>query len=126
MAKTVVMILGVVFVLIGVLGFFNDPILGIFEVDAVHNVVHLASGLVALFAASMGESGAKTFAKIFGVVYGLVAVLGLVMGTDEKLLGLMEINNADNWLHILLAVVFLFVGFMRSSSSSSSMGNSSM
>lgn len=117
MAKTLVMVLGVVFVVIGVLGFFNNPILGIFEVDAVHNVVHLLSGLVALFMASLGEASAKTYAKIFGLVYGLVAVLGLVMG-EGKLLGLMQINNADNYLHILLTVVLLYAGFSKSSPSS--------
>jgi hypothetical protein len=127
MAKTIVLVLGVVFVLVGILGFFNDPVLGIFEVDAVHNIVHLASGLLALFAVSMGESGAKTFAKIFGLVYALVAILGLVMGGNEKLLGLMEINSADNWLHVALALVFLFAGFSKSSpASAGSMGGSSM
>jgi hypothetical protein len=126
MAKTIVMVLGVVFVLVGVLGFFNDPVLGIFEVDMVHNIVHLASGLLALFAASMGESSARTFAKIFGVVYALVAILGLVMGTDDKLLGLMEINSADNWLHVALALVFLLVGFMKGSSSASTVSGPSM
>lgn len=114
------MVLGVVFVLIGVLGFFNDPVLGIFEVDAVHSVVHLLSGVVALTMASMGESSAKTFAKVFGLVYGLVAVLGLVLGTDAKLLGLMEINAADNYLYVFLAVVLLYVGFAKSSSTSMS------
>lgn len=124
MAKTIVLVLGVVFVLVGILGFFNDPVLGIFEVDMVHNIVHLASGVLALLAVSMGEPSAKTFAKIFGLVYALVAILGLVMGTDEKLLGLMEINSADNWLHVLLALVFLFAGFSKSSSSTSTMGSS--
>jgi hypothetical protein len=124
MAKTIVMVLGVVFVLIGVLGFFNDPILGLFEVDLVHNIVHLLSGVVALFMASMGESSAKTFAKVFGIVYGLVAILGFVMGAGE-LLGIMQINSADNWLHVLLTVVFLYVGFAKTSSAPS-MRSSSM
>jgi hypothetical protein len=122
MAKTIVMVLGVVLVLIGILGFFNNPVLGRFEVDMVHNLVHLLSGVLALVLAAKGEASARAFAKAFGVVYGLVAVLGLVMGTDGKLLGLMEINSADNWLHILLAVILLAVGFMKSSSSPAPMG----
>jgi hypothetical protein len=117
------MILGVVFVVVGVLGFFNDPVLGIFEVDAVHNIVHLLSGVVALAMASMGESSAKLFGKVFGLVYLLVTVLGFVMGTDEKLLGLMQLNNADNYLHVLLALVLLWAGFSKSSSSSPAMGS---
>jgi hypothetical protein len=115
MAKSIVMVVGVVFVLIGVLGFFNNPILGIFEVDTVHNLVHLVSGAVALFMASAGEMGAKKFAKVFGLVYLLVAVLGFVMADDGMLLGLMAINGADNYLHVALALVFLWVGFGKSS-----------
>jgi hypothetical protein len=126
MAKTIVMILGVVFVIIGVLGFFNDPVLGIFEVDAVHNIVHLLSGVVALALASMGDSYARTYAKVFGVIYLLVTVLGFVMGTDEKLLGLLEINNADNYLHVLLTVVLLAVGFSKSSAPSGPTMNAPM
>jgi hypothetical protein len=119
MAKTLVMILGVVFVIIGLLGFFMDsPLLGLFEVDTVHNVVHLLSGVIAIAAAAMGESAAKTYAKVFGLVYALVTVLGFVMGTDEKLLGLMVINANDNYLHLLLAVILLYLGFSKSSQQS--------
>ena len=110
MAKSIVMVLGVVFVLIGILGFFNDPILGLFEVDAVHNIVHLLSGIVAIAMASRGEAGAIQYGKIFGVVYALVTVLGFILGSG-LLLGLMEINGADNVLHLLLAIVLLYVGF---------------
>jgi uncharacterized membrane protein HdeD (DUF308 family) len=119
MAKTIVMVLGVVFVIIGVLGFFNDPVLKIFEVDMVHNIVHILSGLVALAMASMGESSAKTYAKVFGVIYLLVTILGFVMGTEEDLLGLMQINTADNYLHVLLTLVLLYVGFSKSTASTS-------
>ncbi len=122
MAKTIVMVLGVVFVIIGVLGFFNDPVVGIFEVDAVHNIVHLLSGIVAIGMASMGEGSAKTFAKIFGVVYALVTILGFVMGTEEPLLGIMEINSNDNYLHLVLALVLLYAGFSKSSSAPSMSG----
>jgi hypothetical protein len=118
MAKTLVMVLGVVFVLIGILGFFMDsPLLGLFAVDTVHNIVHLASGLLALAFAAMGESSAKTYAKVFGLVYALVTILGFVMGTDKELLGLMVINANDNYLHLLLAVILLYAGFSKSSSS---------
>ena len=109
-AKKLVQLLGVVFVLVGILGFFNDPILGYFEVDLMHNLVHLASGVLALIFAGMGSKQAKSFAKVFGVVYLLVAVLGF-MGGGDKVLGLIEANQADHYLHVALAVVFLIVGF---------------
>ena len=110
MAKKFVMALGVIFVVIGLLGFVNDPVLGLFEVDVVHNLVHLVSGILAFLFAAKGEMMAKKFARIFGVVYGLVAVLGLVL-PGETLLGLLEVNFADDLLHVAIAALFLYVGF---------------
>jgi len=128
MAKTIVMVLGVVFILIGLWGFFSNPVLGTFEVDTVHNIVHLLSGVVALVMASMGEASAKTYGKVFGVIYALVTILGFVMGTEEPLLGIMANNNADNYLHLVLALVLLYAGFAKSSAAPSvtPMGGSTM
>jgi uncharacterized protein DUF4383 len=55
MAKTLALLFGVVFLLIGVLGFVpgvttDEMLFGIFHVNAAHNVVHLLSGAVALWA----------------------------------------------------------------------------
>lgn len=116
MATTVVKLLGWVLLLVGIVGFFNNPILGIFAVDTVHNIIHLVSGLLAIMMAGKGEMSAKTFAKVFGAVYGLVAVLGF-LSSDDMVLGLINSNASDNWLHVALAVVFLGVGFSKGRSS---------
>lgn len=110
MVKKATMVLGVVFVLIGLLGFVNNPVLGLFAVDTWHNLIHLLSGVLALFFASKGEMQAKGFCKVFGIVYGLVAVLGLLWPNDQ-LLGFLTVNTADDILHVILAVVFLWLGF---------------
>lgn len=115
MAKTIMMIAGVVFVLIGVLGFFSNPILGIFGVNTLHNLVHIVSGILAFVFAMQGEAQARKFAMILGVVYALVTILGFL-----GVLGFLAVNPADNFLHLILAVVFLIVGFMKSGSSSTS------
>ena len=107
MLKNALYVLGAVFILIGLLGFVNHPILGLFQVNTVHNIVHLLSGILAIVFAGMGESQARTFAIAFGVVYGLVAVLGLLTGS---FIGLFAVNGADNVLHILLTIVFLGLG----------------
>jgi hypothetical protein len=109
MTKTIVTILGVVFVLIGLLGFVNNPILGIFEVDTLHNIIHLVSGVLALYAVNKGHEATILFAKVFGVVYAVVAILGLFMGSP--ILGLVHANMADHVLHVALAAIFLFLGF---------------
>lgn len=104
------MILGVVFVIVGLLGFVNHPVLGIFEVNTLHNLIHLVSGILAIYFANKGEAPAKTFAKVFGVIYLLVAVLGFAL--SGNILGLFMVNTADNLLHVVLGAVFLALGFM--------------
>lgn len=121
MAKTILYVLGVILTLVGVLGFIMpSPLLGIFEVNALHNVVHLVTGLVFLGVAWMAPMQASMTAKVLGVVYALVAILGLVMG-EGMLLGLITVNMADHILHIGLALVLLYAGFMGGDSRSSSM-----
>lgn len=108
LVKTVTWLLGIVFVLIGLAGFFVDGTLLVFEVDTVHNIVHLLSGIVALAAVGSGESYARLYLIVFGLVYALVTVLGFVTG---DILGLFSVNDADNYLHAALALVMLGVGF---------------
>ncbi len=109
MLKKAVMILGVVFILVGLLGFVNNPVLGLFSVNALHNVVHLASGLVLVFAATRSEDAAQMAAKVLGVVYALVTVLGFV--AFDLMNSLLNLNSTDNYLHILLTLVLLYLGF---------------
>lgn len=101
--------------LIGVLGFFSNPIvghMGFFHADTMHNIVHIVLGLVLLMAAG-SDAKASRWLKIVGVVYLLVAVLGFMMTPamgEAKLLGLVEVNGADNWLHAVLGIVLFFAG----------------
>jgi hypothetical protein len=117
MIKTIATIFGIVFLAVGVLGFVpgattNGHLLGIFHVNAAHNIVHIMSGIAALIAAGMGHMATRNYFRIFGVVYGLVAVLGFMQG-DQPVLGLLANNAADTWLHVGIAVVSLVLGFVQ-------------
>lgn len=108
------MLFGVVFLAIGVLGFIpgitsNGRLLGIFEVNTLHNVIHLLSGVVAIAASKASASASFVFFKVFGIVYLLVAVVGFVQGTT--VLGLFGVNLADNLLHTVIALASLVIGF---------------
>lgn len=114
MIKKLSWILAIVFILVGVLGFVpgvtsGGYLLGIFEVDTLHNLIHVVSGLVFAYAAITDENTARTVFKVFGVIYAIVAVVGLVQG--DTVLGLIATNTADHILHVVLAVVILYVGF---------------
>ena len=93
MVKSAAILFGVVFLLIGILGYVpaatpaNGMLLRIFHVNTAHNIVHLASGVVFLLCGIAGAGPSQTFFKIFGIIYGLVAVLGFYYG-DNALLGI--------------------------------------
>ena len=115
MLKTAALIFGGVFLLVGILGFVpaaapDGMLLGIFHVNAAHNIVHLLSGAVALACGLAGVGAAQLYFRIFGIIYGLVAVLGFVQG-DTLLLGLISNNRADVWLHVAISIVSLVLGF---------------
>ncbi len=112
--KLLATIFGTVFTLIGLLGFFNDPVLSLFDVDTIHNFVHLITGIAGLVYGMQNNDTAKRYGQIFGAIYGLVTLMGFVMG-EGKLLGLMSINNADNYLHLFLSAGLIYLGYFMTS-----------
>jgi hypothetical protein len=113
MAKKLAVVFGIVFVLVGVLGFFQNPLVGdgkYFHTDTIHNVVHLVIGIVLLIASSMGSRTSALWLKIFGVVYIVLFINGLI-SESGTLLGFVASNSHDTWLHLVLGVVLLLVGF---------------
>lgn len=129
MAKTLALLFGVIFLVVGALGFVPAAthdvdgmpmLLGIFHVNFAHNVVHLASGAVFLLCGMAGAGAARAFFKIFGLVYALVAALGFVPSNATSIMGLISNNPADTWLHVGLALVMLIIGFAPMGSSATS------
>jgi len=130
MAKTICKIMGVVFILVGIVGFLAPGLLGM-HLSLMHNLVHLVSGALALYFGFAGTlSGARLFCIVFGVVYGLLGVCGFLLGhggahtvagvpahgTDASLFaalpGSLELASMDHIVHILLGLIFLAGGFL--------------
>ena len=128
MAQTLAWVFGIVLTAVGILGFVpgvttDGLLLGIFATDTVHNVIHLATGILGLIVA-MTAGYTMWYFRIFGIVYALVAVVGFVQG--DNVLGLISTNMADHVLHLAIAVVALWAGFgMRGTSVAPAMGSSS-
>lgn len=113
MAKTVCKILGVVFLLVGVCGFAAPGLLGA-HLSPIHNLIHIVSGIIALYFGFAGSlSGAKTFSLVFGVVYLALGILGLALGTGEErmwMVGPLHFGKVDHGIHVLLGIIFLAGG----------------
>ncbi len=112
--RIVAMVIGVVFFIIGILGLIFDTASGSllgFDVDFVHNLVHLLTGILGIAAAMTGWP--RLFNQIFGVIYLLVGLAGLVPALyfSQRLLGLMHVNAADNVLHLVVGLLAAAIGF---------------
>ena len=111
-------IFGIVYLLVGLAGFVvtggvsfaateGEPLL-VFDVNPLHNIVHLLIGAALLIAARTSVRAAKGTNTTVGAVYLLVGILGLfLVGSSANILAL---NGADNVLHFASAILLLGVG----------------
>lgn len=117
---------GIVFLLAGIAGFIPglvtqpaevaDPatgghghLLGLFAVNPLHNLVHLAFGIWGVVAYRT-LAAARLYARSVAVIYAVFAVLGLIPGLNT-LFGLVPLYGHDVWLHAVLAAVAAYFGW---------------
>ncbi len=116
-AELFAMIFGAVYTLAGIAGFFvvdghdfagpdGGSLLG-FEVNGLHNIVHIAIGLVLLLASRTPES-ARSTNMIVGALLGVVGVIGWFVGDSEA--NLLALGASDNILHLGTALLAFTVG----------------
>ncbi|NEM08067.1 DUF4383 domain-containing protein [Geodermatophilus normandii] len=112
---------GVVYLLVGIVGFFitgfdgftsnrtadgNTDTLLFFMINPLHNVVHIVIGLAGI-ALSRTLAGARTYGWLLAVGYAAAFVYGLIAVNEEW--DFLNINQADNVLHIATAIVGLVI-----------------
>lgn len=107
--------IGAALLLAGILGFFYsdsfgspgevDAVIGVLDVNAWHNIVHILSGALGLLAFRAGLQASRTYALAFGAVYLVVAIWGLIIGDGESILGFIPVNTEDNILHAILGLL---------------------
>jgi hypothetical protein len=129
MIRKFALIFGILYLLVGVLGFIpgaNDHshagmpelavessygrLMGLFPVNALHNIVHMLIGAWGLLS-SKSVPASRTFGKSLAVFYGLLAIMGLIPGLNT-MFGLVPIFGHDVWLHALSAIVAGYFGFV--------------
>jgi len=108
---------GIVLVAVGLLGFINNPLVGVqagsfIPTDTIHNVVHLATGLLALYIAFGLRGATQVNATIgFGLLYVVIFAAVVVSPT---LFGIFTVpaTASVHVVHAALAIVSLGVGYM--------------
>lgn len=123
------LIYGIVFLVVGIAGFVpglvmpmgaDDPelavdaaagrLFGLFPVNALHDLVHIAFGVWGLVA-YRSISGSLAYARGVAIIYGILLVMGLIPGLSTTF-GLIPLYGHDVWLHAVLAGVAAYFGFM--------------
>lgn len=117
--RLVATIFGAVYLVVGALGFAvtggvgfiateGGLLLGIFEVNPLHNIAHLLIGAALLIGGLSSVVAAKAVNIIVGAAYLLLGVVGFfLVGTTLNILAL---NTFDHFLHLASAIVLLGVG----------------
>lgn len=117
--RIVATVFGAVYVLVGLLGFAvtggvgfiateGGLLLGIFQVNPLHNVAHILIGAALLIAGIVSAAAAKSVNIVVGGAYLLLGIVGFFLaGTAANILAL---NTADHFLHLASAIVLLGVG----------------
>ncbi len=127
-ARTFALIFGILYVAVGLSGFIpgvTTPMeagapdlaldagygraFGLFPVNILHNIVHLAIGLWGL-ASYRRFAAARAYARGLAIFYGLLAVLGLIPLTNTTF-GLIPIFGHDVWLHLVSALIAAYFGW---------------
>src|SRR4051812_38572547 len=111
------LVFGAVYLLVGIVGFFvtgfddfagngQNEMLLVFMINPLHNIVHIVIGVAGLLLART-LAGARSYGWLLAVGYGAAFIYGLIaLGESWDFLNL---NAADNVLHLLTALVGLVI-----------------
>jgi hypothetical protein len=110
--KIYALIYAVLFLVIGILGFMpkvtpNGFLLGMFQVNMLHNALHFITGVIALVVA-LSSRASVVFFKVFGIVYLFLAALSILLHGN---LVFFRSNPSDTIFHLVLAAIAFYFGF---------------
>ena len=103
----------------GIVGFFltgfsgfaepsGEMLLGVFEINPLHNIVHLAIGAAGLALWSRLDR-ARLYGWLLAAGYGLTFLYGLFVAGSDEPANFLALNQGDNWLHLFSALAGLAI-----------------
>lgn len=114
MARTIALVFGIIYTLVGIIGFVPavggtfgmapTPLLNIFSINLLHNLVHLIIGIGALASSGSNEKAAP-FLRTFGYILILIAIVGFFW---KNPFGILPIGGPDVWLHLVTGLIFVW------------------
>ena len=129
MIRNFVLTIGVIYLLVGVLGFFPGLVhappagapdgvaadtgygylLGLFPVNVLYNLFHLTIGILAL-GAYRSLSRSITVSRGLAILFGMLTVMGLIPMFSTTF-GLIPLFGHNVWLHAVTATIAAYFGY---------------
>jgi Domain of unknown function (DUF4383) len=121
------LIYGILFLLVGIVGFIpglktpmdidvhlavdgvSGRLLGLFPINSLHNIVHLAFGVWGVLAYRTFPA-ARLYGRSVAIIYGVLTIMGLIPVLNTTF-GLIPLYSHDIWLHAVLAIIAAYFGF---------------
>ena len=112
LARIYAIVFGAVYTLVGLIGFAVAPGLAtgtliVFQVNAFHNLAHLAVGLLGIAAFAVGRNA--EYCRVMAVLFAVLTVAGFA---PQPLLGLIPIGGLDIPLHAATALLAGAAGWL--------------
>ena len=117
--RLLAMVVGAIYLVLGGLGFVASAghaffgtkggmLLGVFEVNAFQNIVHILFGAALLMAGTSPVRAAKTVNTVVGTACLVLGIVGLYLVDGPA--NVFALNAPDQTLHLATAVVLLAAG----------------
>ena len=115
MAKTLAFIFGIILILLGLLGFVSNPLIGagaLFVIDAMFSSIFTILGAILIIVALWAGGNSALWLKIVGAVLFLLGLVGVftVPSAGGTVLGIAYANSATNWLNLVAGIVLFIAG----------------
>lgn len=107
---------GILFIAFGVIGllpdfYLRDKLFGVLAINTASSVFTITLGVLALLSSFKSHGAARFFFLAAACLFAAAAGYAFYDG-GPYLFNLFAVNNANNWLHVIIAILFFYIGFV--------------